>query len=352
MKLIIQIPCFDEAEGLPTTLAALPRAVAGFDAVEYLVVDDGSTDGTGEIARRHGAHYVVRHPQNRGLAAAFMTGIASCLALGADVIVNIDGDNQYDGGDIPALVAPLRDGLADYAMGVRPLYDRRYFPLWKSLLTRFGTVVARLLSNVPTQDAPSGLRAYSADIAQRLRVHGHYSYTMETLVLSGSLRWRMASVPIRVHTVTRPSRLMRSVPDYICQSTLALLRGVALHRPWLAWGMVVLAALMPTIVTSGWHAIRISVSGWTPFPFAIGLTLLVAGSAAIGRWRHQAAHVPHAAEMRPDMTSAAVVGTDAQRGNYLAAADGDQEEPLSDPHPVAGIGMSLAVTAGEQTADG
>ena len=187
MKMIIQIPCFDEAEGLPLTLAALPRTVIGFDRVEYLVVDDGSTDGTDDIARQHGAHHVVRHLHNRGLAAAFMTGIASCLALGADVIVTIDGDNQYDGHDIPALVAPLRDGLADYTLGVRPLRDRRFFPLWKYLLTRLGTAVARLLSGVPTQDAPSGLRACSASVARCLRVHGRYSYTQETLVLAGSL---------------------------------------------------------------------------------------------------------------------------------------------------------------------
>jgi hypothetical protein len=352
MKLIIQIPCLDEAESLPVTLAALPRTVAGFDRVEYLVIDDGSSDGTGKIALRHGAHHVVRHSQNRGLAAAFMTGITSCLALGADVIVNIDGDNQYDGSDIPALVAPLREGIADHAMGIRPLHDRDFFPLWKSLLTRFGTVVARLLSGAPTHDAPSGLRAYSARVARQLRVHGHYSYTMETLVLTGSLRLRLASVPIRVHMVTRPSRLMRSVPEYIRQSAFALLRGVALHRPRLAWGLVVFAGLLPITVDSGLHAIRTGTMGWSPWPMVVGFGLFVAGSVAIARWRHQAAHVPHIADMRPEPMSAAFVWTNAHCGNHLATADRDQVEPLSDPDPVACIDVAFAATAGEQTSDG
>ncbi|MEO5596206.1 MAG: glycosyltransferase family 2 protein, partial [Lysobacteraceae bacterium] len=135
MKLMIQIPCFNEAYSLAETLAALPRAVDGFDCVEYLIVDDGSDDETVEVARRHGVHHIVRHLENRGLAAAFMTGITSCLVLGADVIVSTDGDNQYFGGDIPAVVAPVREGRADFAMGVRPIRDRRYFPLWKSVLT-------------------------------------------------------------------------------------------------------------------------------------------------------------------------------------------------------------------------
>ena len=352
MKLIIQIPCLDEAESLPTTLAALPRAVDGFDRVEYLVIDDGSSDGTGKIALRNGAHHVVRHPQNRGLAAAFMTGITSCLALGADVIVNIDGDNQYDGGDIPALVAPLREGIADHAMGVRPLHDRRYFPPWKSLLTRFGTVVARLLSGVPTQDAPSGLRAYSANVARQLRVHGHYSYTMETLILTGSLRLRLASVPIRVHTVTRPSRLMRSVPDYIRQSALALLRGVALYRPFLACSLLVFVGVMPMIIASAW-AIRTGIVGWMSLLFGIiGLGLFVAGIAALGHWRYRAAHALRVPDVLPVMSSAAFVGTNAHCRNHLATADGDQIEPLSDSDPVACIDVAFAATGRQHRTGG
>ena len=352
MKLLIQIPCFDEAEGLPLTLAELPRTVAGFDAVEYLVIDDGSTDGTEQIAWRHGAHHVVRHPHNRGFAAAFMTGIAACLALGADAIVTTDGDNQYDGRDIPALVAPLRNGQVDYVLGVRPLGDRRFFPLWKSLLTRLGTRVARLLSGVPTQDAPSGMRAYSAATARRLRVQEHYSYTMETLVLSGSLGLRMASVPIRVHAVVRPSRLMRSVPEYIRKSTIALLRAVALYRPRMAWGLLAAISAIPMGVASGWNAIRGGSIGWPLLPVGIGLALFIAGSGAIWRWRRHATNALRARDTVPAMTSAALVRADAHRGDHLATADGDQEEPLPGPGPGAGIDVAFAAASSQHGAGG
>lgn len=352
MKLIIQIPCFNEADGLPRTLAALPRAVDGFDTVEYLLIDDGSTDGSVDIARQLGVHHVVRHPHNRGLAAAFMTGVATSLTLGADAIVTIDGDNQYDGGDIPALVAPVRDGHADYALGIRPLRDRRFFPLWKSWLTRIGTVVARVLSGVPTQDAPSGLRAYSAATARRLRVQGHYSYTMETLVLAGSLGLRVASVPIRVHRVARPSRLMSSVPQYIRKSMVALLRGVALYRPRLAWSLLIAVCAMPVIVGSGWNAIRTGVIDWPPLPLGIGLGLFVAGSVAIERWRLRAAGVRPVLDVPPAMTSDAIIGTDPRRGDHFVAVDVDQEEPLPDPNPITAIDVSHAAVSSQHGAGG
>ena len=344
MKLIIQIPCFDEADALPTTLAALPRTVEGFDQVEYLVVDDGSSDDTAGIARRHGVHHVVRHPQNRGLAAAFMTGIASCLALGADVIVTTDGDNQYFGGDIPALVAPVRDGRADFAMGVRPVRDRRYFPLWKSVLTRIGTLLAQCLSGLAVQDAPSGLRAYSARAARCLRVTGHFSYTMETLVQAGSLKWTLASVPIRVNPIVRPSRLMSSVPQYIRKSTYALFRGVALHRP--LFGFIVVAAIgaLPMILFDAWHLSRIGALAWSPVALALGLAGCTAGGGWIWRMRRRAATMCD--------NSTAAIGSNALCGDDFAGLGIDEKEPLADMRPVASVGMPLAATAGERCAGG
>lgn len=351
MKLIIQIPCFDEAQYLPTTLAALPRTVDGFDVVEYLVVDDGSTDETADVALRHGVHHVVRHAHNRGLAAAYMTGIAACLARGADVIVGTDGDNQYDGSGIPAVLAPVRDGHADFAMGVRPLHDRRYFPFWKFLLTKIGTSLARALSGMPVLDAPSGLRAYSAVAARGLRVTGRFSYSMESLVLAGSRKWRLASVPIRVNPVVRPSRLMASVPQYIRKSTFALMRGVALYRPALMAGLIAsagAAAAMAAIVAN-------AVFGWSGASLQLGLAPAVAVCGAAGTWMWR---VRRMAGVREESATAAarsldaVVGSDPHSGYDLAGFGSDQEKPLSDVRPVAGVGMSFAMTAGEHLADG
>lgn len=351
MKLIIQVPCFNEADNLPATLAALPRAVDGFDVVEYLVVDDGSDDTTAEVARRHGVHHIVRHLENRGLAAAFMSGITTSLALGADAIVNTDGDNQYFGGDIPAVVAPVRDGRADFAMGVRPIRDRRYFPLWKSVLTRIGTLLARTLSGLPLQDAPSGLRAYTAAAARELRVTGRFSYTMETLVLAGSRKWRMASVPIRVNPVVRRSRLMSSIPQYIRKSTFALLRGVALHRPVLMGVLIVLAGLGAAMVAAAVGAIGNGTFGWSPYALAIGSIVSAAGGVWMWRLRHGArVRQEGATDARTSLD--AIVGTYPDRGEYFMAIVRDQEEPLPDMRPVAGVGMTVATAAGEHVADG
>lgn len=316
MKLMIQIPCFNEADHLAETLAALPRAVNGFNSVEYLIVDDGSDDETVDVARRHGVHHIVRHLENRGLAAAFMTGITSCLALGADVIVTTDGDNQYFGGDISAVVAPVREARADFAMGVRPIGDRRYFPLWKSVLTRIGTLLARMLSGLRLQDAPSGLRAYSAAAASRLRVAGRFSYTMETLILAGSRKWRLASVPIRVNPSVRPSRLISSIPQYIRESTFALLRGVALHRPVLMVVLIALGALlvaMVATVVSGAGNGRLTLS---PLPLVFGSILFA--MSAVWMWvvRRRASHRATPAR---DTSAAfdAIVGSDQNSDAFV-----------------------------------
>jgi hypothetical protein len=351
MKLIIQIPCFDEADHLPATLADLPRTLDGFDVVEYLVVDDGSSDDTVAVARRHGVHHIVRHSSNRGLAAAYMTGIASCLALGADVIVGTDGDNQYVGDDIPALVAPVRDGLADFAIGVRPINDRSYFPLWKSILTRIGTVLARLLSGLPVLDAPSGLRAYNAATARSLRVTGHFSYTMETLVQAGSRKWRMASVPIRVNPVVRRSRLMASVPQYIRKSTFALLRGATLHRPILMIGLIISAGLAAPAVAIAVNAMRYGAFALSPSAMTFGAIVCLIGGAWMWRLR-RTARVREDSKNDPPNSLDALVRPDPHRGDDFAGIAGDQKKPLSDVRPVSGICMPHAMPAGEHIADG
>ena len=344
MKLIIQIPCFNEADHLPDALAALPRAVDGFDVVEYLVVDDGSNDDTVAVARRHGVHHIVRHAENRGLAAAYMTGIAVCLALEADVIVGTDGDNQYVGDDIPCVVAPVRNGLADFAIGVRPLRDRRYFPFWKSILTRAGTLLARVLSGLLVTDAPSGLRAYTADVARELRVTGRFSYTMETLVQAGSRKWRLAQVPIRVNPGVRRSRLMSSVPQYMRKSTFALLRGVALYRPILMGVLIVSAGLAVIAIATTVNAIRFCAYAWSPFVLMSGAVVCAIGGAWMWRLRRSA---------NVELPSLdAVVRSDPHRSDHLAGVAGDQEEPLSDVRPVAGVGMPHTIAAGEHVADG
>ena len=249
----------------------------------------------------------------------------------------------------------MRDGIADYALGVRPLRDRSFFPLWKYVLTRLGTTLARLLSGVPTDDAPSGLRAYSAHVARRLRVHGNYSYTMETLVLAGSQRWRMASVPIRVHRVTRPSRLMRSVSEYICKSTLALLRGVALYRPRRAWSLLAVAGLLPMLAVGICDTVGVVGSGWLRWAVGSGLGGFAVGAVALWRVRIRAAYAFSAdgsETLQPQLASKAIVGTDPQRGDDLGGSTGNQEKPLSDPHPVAAIGMPLATAVSEHRASG
>ena len=181
MKLIIQIPCFNEADTLAATLADLPRQVPGFDTVEWLVIDDGSTDATRRVALDNGADHVVRHTSNQGLARAFMSGLNACLQRGADVIVNTDADNQYKAADIPALVAPILDATADIVVGERPIQVIRHFSPLKKMLQKLGSWVVRIASNTSIPDAPSGFRALSRGAAQRLAVFSDYTYTLETI---------------------------------------------------------------------------------------------------------------------------------------------------------------------------
>ena len=231
MKLIIQIPCLNEAGTLAIALDELPRQVEGFDTVEWLVVDDGSTDATAEVARQNGVDHVVRHPVNRGLAVAFMSGIEACLKLGADVIVNTDADNQYHGGDVPRLTAPVLAGEADIVIGARPIDDTAHFSWIKKKLQRLGSWAVRVASKTEVEDAPSGFRAISREAAMRLNVFSAYTYTLETIIQAGQSNLRVASVPVRTNGDLRPSRLVKSIPSYVKRSLLTIVRVFVTYRP-------------------------------------------------------------------------------------------------------------------------
>jgi glycosyltransferase involved in cell wall biosynthesis len=231
VKLIIQIPAWNEEQDLTDAIAALPRQVAGFDEVEVVVVDDGSSDRTAEVAASSGAE-VVRLPVHRGLAVAFSTGIRRCLERGADVIVNTDADNQYDARDIPALVGPILDGTAQMVIGDRQVATLRHFSATKRLLQKLGSWVVRRLSGTAVRDATSGFRAISRAAALRLHVFTRFTYTLETILQAGEAGFKIASVPIRVNPgATRPSRLFSSNLNYVVRSLASMARIVVLYNP-------------------------------------------------------------------------------------------------------------------------
>jgi len=231
MKLIIQIPCLNEAATLGAALATLPRAVEGFETVEWLVVDDGSTDGTAELARKLGVDYVIRHPVNRGLATAFMTGIDAALQHGADVIVNTDADNQYEAADIPLLVRPILERRADMVIGARPIAQTEHFSWIKKKLQRLGSWAVRIASKTDVADAPSGFRALTRETAMRLNVFNAYTYTLETIIQAGLSNLAVVSVPIRTNPDLRPSRLVKSIPSYVKRSLVTIIRVFVIYRP-------------------------------------------------------------------------------------------------------------------------
>lgn len=232
MKLIIQIPCLNEEGALAITLAALPRDVPGFSKVEWLIIDDGSTDGTARIAEENGVDHIVRHTHNRGLARAFMTGVQACLDHGADVIVNTDADNQYNADDIPALCEPVLQRKADIVVGTRPIASIAHFSPLKKFLQKLGSNVVRLVSNTDVEDAPSGFRAMTREAAQRLMVFSDYTYTLETIIQAGQKDMAIVSVPVRVNADLRPSRLFKSIPAYIQRSVATMLRIFVIYRPF------------------------------------------------------------------------------------------------------------------------
>ncbi|NLV23536.1 MAG: glycosyltransferase family 2 protein [Deltaproteobacteria bacterium] len=238
MKLIIQIPCYNEAETLAIALDSLPKQLPGFDCVEWLIVDDGSADNTVRVAHECGVDHVISHTANQGLARAFMTGIDACLRLGADVIVNTDADNQYNADDIPALVQPILEHRADIVVGARPIASIEHFSAEKKLLQKLGSWVVRLASNTDIPDAPSGFRAMSRAAAQRLMVFNDYTYTLETIIQAGQKNMAITSVPIRVNEDLRPSRLVKSIPSYIKRSIFTIVRIFAIYRPFRFFGTI------------------------------------------------------------------------------------------------------------------
>jgi len=231
MKLIIQIPCHNEAATLPVVLAEIPRRVDGFDAVEILVIDDGSVDGTSEVASRLGVDHIVRLNRRRGLATAFRMGLEAALSRGADVVVNTDGDNQYRGTDIPKLTAPILRGEADLVVGARPIDNIEHFSPLKKRLQRLGTWVVRRISHTEIQDAASGFRAMSREAALRLNVFSSYTYTLETIIQAGLSNMRVLSVPVGTNPPLRESRLIRSIPSYLKRSILTMIRVFVLYKP-------------------------------------------------------------------------------------------------------------------------
>ncbi|WEK47611.1 MAG: glycosyltransferase family 2 protein [Candidatus Andeanibacterium colombiense] len=230
-KLIIQIPCLNEAEDLPRTIAALPRAIPGVDTIEYLVIDDGSTDNTAQVARMWGVHHVVRHRTNRGLAMAFQSGLEAALRAGADIIVNTDADGQYAGEDIATIVAPIVEGHADIVIGDRGVADNAHFGPFKRLLQKFGSAVVQRLSNVQVTDAVSGFRAISREAAQRINITTEFSYTTDMLIQAGRKRLAILSIPIRTNQTTRPSRLFKSIPRFILNTGITMARAYTTYNP-------------------------------------------------------------------------------------------------------------------------
>lgn len=235
-KLIIQIPCFNESETLAQTLACLPRTVDGVDEVEFLVIDDGSSDDTSGVALRMGVHHLVRHRRNRGLAAAFRSGIAAALEAGADIIVNTDGDGQYEGADIGLLVQPIVSGQADIVIGDRGVGHNSHFSPLKRLLQRVGSNVVQRLASISIPDAVSGFRAISRSAAQKIHITTEFSYTTDMLIQAGQKRMAVVSVPIRTHNVSRPSRLFSSIPHFIAQTAMTILRTYTTYKPLRVFG--------------------------------------------------------------------------------------------------------------------
>lgn len=231
MKLIIQIPCYNEAETLEIALNDLPKHIDGIDEIEYLIINDGSKDDTVKVAKAWGVNYVVNFKQNKGLAKGFMAGLDACLRNGADIIVNTDADNQYVGEDIAKLVRPILEGKADMVIGERPIDQTEHFSPLKKKLQHFGSWVVRKASRTDIPDAPSGFRAYSREAAMRMNVVNEYTYTLETIVQAGRNKIPLTSVPIRTNGELRPSRLFSSMFGYVKKSMLTIIRAFLMYRP-------------------------------------------------------------------------------------------------------------------------
>ena len=245
MKLIIQIPCYNEAETLQVALDHLPRQIDGVDEIEVLIINDGSTDDTVQVARDWGVNHIVSFKQNKGLARGFMAGIDACLHLGADIIVNTDADDQYCGEDIAKLVEPILKEKADIVIGERPIDETEHFSWKKKMFQHLGSWVVRVVSNTDIPDAPSGFRAYSREAALRLNVVNEYTYTLETIIQAGWNRTAMTSVPIRTNPDLRPSRLFKSMWKYMKRSSSVIVRSFAMYKPMRFFGILSLIFGIP-----------------------------------------------------------------------------------------------------------
>lgn len=248
MKLIIQIPCYNEAETLEIALNDLPRQIEGIDEIEYLIIDDGCKDNTVEVAKSWGVHHVVSFPQNKGLAKGFMAGLDECLRNGADIIVNTDADNQYCAEDIPKLIQPILEHKADIVIGERPIDETENFSWMKKKLQHFGSWVVRKASKTDIPDAPSGFRAFSRDAAMRVNVINDYTYTLETIVQAGRNRMAITSVPVRTNPELRKSRLFHSMYAYVKKSMLTILRALMMYKPLYCFSVV---AIIPILIGIG-----------------------------------------------------------------------------------------------------
>ena len=231
MKLIIQIPCYNEAETLEISLNELPKQIDGIDEIEYLIINDGSQDATEKKKKKWGVHYVVNFKRNKGLAKGFMAGLDACLKNGADIIVNTDADNQYEGSDIEKLVRPIIEGKSDIVIGARPIDYTEHFSPLKKKLQHFGSFVVRKASKTDIPDAPSGFRAYSREAAMRINVINEYTYTLETIVQAGRTKIAQTSVPIKTNPELRKSRLFNSMFGYVKKSMITILRAFMMYKP-------------------------------------------------------------------------------------------------------------------------
>ena len=279
MKLIIQIPCYNEAETLEVALNDLPKHIDGIDEIEYLIINDGSKDDTVDVARKWGIQNIVSFKQNQGLAKGFIAGLDGCLRCGADIIVNTDADDQYRGDDIEKLVRPILDGEADIVIGARPIDDTEHFSYVKKKLQHFGSWIVRKASSTTIPDAPSGFRAFSREAAMKLNVVNDYTYTLETIVQAGREKIPMTSVPIRTNAELRPSRLFKSIWGYVKKSMITILRAYVLYKPLKAFSLLCLPFLtvgMAIGVRFLWFMAH-GTSGGHVQSLILGCTLIIIG---------------------------------------------------------------------------
>lgn len=282
MKLIIQIPCYNEEATLGIALDALPRSLPGIDHLEWLVINDGSRDGTVEVARRRGVEHIVDMPRNRGLAKAFMAGVDACLRLGADIIVNTDADNQYRADDIPKLIEPILRGEAEIVIGARPIVQIPHFSPMKKLLQKLGSWVVRVASGTNVPDAPSGFRAMTRNAALRMQIFSQYTYTLEMIIQAGQKGIPLAWVPIRVNGELRPSRLVKSNLRYVWRSMYTIVRIFALYRPFRFFAYTgAVPFLIGCLLSARWLWLNIyeyPLSGRTHLPsLVVAATMLLVG---------------------------------------------------------------------------